>query len=136
MADKDLHTRIKESPALIITTITGNGTTNGTIIDMQGYDSIDFSFLSGASIGANLAVTMQDADDLAFTTAATVDSNFIIGTLPSYLIVDAEINTVKSVGYVGKRRFVRINVVATAFASNTVICAQAIRGDARLEATQ
>lgn len=133
MADKDLHTVISGTTSFVTTSIGANGTLNGIIIDMLHWDSVDFQFLSGSSIDADLAITMEHDDDAGFGTAVPVPANFIIGDLPQYLIANAEADTVKSVGYVGKKRYVRINVVTTNFSSATFISGIAIRGDARVE---
>jgi len=132
MADKDITTRINGTTSLPIITITSNGTANGSVIDMFGYDAINFDFLSGNAIGADVTVTMEHDDDAGFATAVAVPSKFIIGELPSFLIAGAETNTVKSVGYVGKKRYVRVSITSANYAADTQIAGIANRGDARV----
>ena len=106
MASVDLHNNIDERVALNIQTITTN--VDGEIIDTAGYESIEFLVSTGTWTAGTITPKLQDGDDSGLSDAADVASDFVVG---SYVALGAA-NGVTRVGYVGKKRYVRLSAVS------------------------
>jgi hypothetical protein len=155
MAQRDLHNISKYYVALDMQSITTNTTTVGKIIDTNGYEGVEFSIQSGTDLDATTVFTpvLEDGDNSSLTDAAVVDLEFVIGTTnvtgvrPDYgtltsgtvtpsttPIADATFTTtadcskVKRIGYVGRKRYVRLSIVTTAKTSGGTMGAQCVLG--------
>lgn len=129
---RDLHNLISAAIALNPAAITSNTTTNGTGVDLKGFESCDFAIASGTLTDGSYAVTVQESDDNStFADAAAVD---LLGSNPSFASTDD--NVLKTVGYRGSKRYVRIKVVSTSVTTGGTVAAVAIRGRARHKGTQ
>lgn len=126
--ERDLTSSITPENALDNQEIVSDTTTVGNIIDSQGFESLDFSIQAGTLTDGAQAVILEEGDDSGLSDAAAVDSSHIIGTLPSF--VDTEDDAVKHVGYVGKKRYVRLSVVSTGSTTSAFYSAIAIKGNA------
>jgi len=91
--------------------ILSNTTTFGDILDTEGFLSVNLITSMTFIAAGTFQMGLDESDDPTFTAFNTVDSEFIIGTLPSFTTANA--NAVTRVGYVGKKRFIRINFVST-----------------------
>lgn len=125
MSSQDLHNNVDERIALNFQTINSDTTTNGVIIDTQGFESLEFMIVTGTVSAGDVTPAMQDGDDSGLSDAATVDSAFVIG---SFVTLDAA-NGITRVGYVGKKRFVRLNAV-TDNSADLQVGAIVVLGDA------
>ena len=63
MANRENASGFKQSVALKIQEITTNTTTDGEIIDMQGFDSVTFLFQTGTVTDGDYTVLIQEGDD-------------------------------------------------------------------------
>lgn len=124
---RDLHNNINGargiSPAAIIS---ANGTTTGQTVDVTEFNSLEFIFLSGAITDGTFTVTVYegDASDMSDETAvADVD---LLGTEPIFAATDD--NTVKRVGYIGNKRYVRAKVVQAGATTGGFITCIAVQG--------
>lgn len=129
MAQIDLHTRVLAVPAMNIQTISSDTTTNGIIIDMLGYQAVEFVLTSGTITTGVFTPLLQDGDDSGLSDAANVSTDYLLGTyaLATFTTAAADDNACKQIGYVGKKRYVRLSIVTTS-TGNGVISAQAIKG--------
>lgn len=107
MPSKDLHNNVDERIALNFQTINSDTTTNGVIIDTQGFESVEFVVPTGTVSAGDVTPALQEGDDSGLSDAATVSSDNTIGSL---VTLDAA-NGITRVGYVGKKRYVRLNAV-------------------------
>jgi len=116
----------------------GNNVWIGAIIDLQGYDSCFFALALGDLVDADATFTflLQESDDSAFATANDVaDADMVSqtrGTAPetaaSFQFDDD--NEVRSVGYIGNKRYVRFYVTAAGNTGYANISGVAVLGRA------
>lgn len=126
MAKFDIASDLNVTNALNTAAITSNTTTSGTGVDLKGYQAVMFVIKSGTLTDGAYAINVQESDDNSTYTDATAAD--IVGTEPSFALTDD--NTAKKVGYVGDKRYARIQVVSTSVTSGGTIGAVAVRGHA------
>jgi hypothetical protein len=119
---QDLKNNIKVQAALNIAAITSNTTTNGSSVDLLGYNSATFVISSGARTDGTFTPLVVDSDDNSTFTA--VDDKFLIG-LESEAVISAA-NTLRKIGYVGQKRYIRLSIVSTSVTSGATLGASAI----------
>jgi hypothetical protein len=127
MSDIDQKSVLSVSNALNIQSIATNTTTAGVIIDTKGYESITFVLESGAYTDGTYTPLIQDGDNSGLSDAAAVADDFLIGTEAAAAISAA--HNRKLVGYVGKKRYVRLSVVSASTTSGATIGASVILGN-------
>jgi len=134
MASQDLYNSIKQINALDIQTIGTDTTTNGDILDTQGYESVTFLFQTGTVTDGDYAVLIQEGDESDLSDAASVADADLIGTeaLASF-DADTDDNKTTKLGYKGNKRYVRFNIVSTNTSSGAVLGAMAVLGHARVQ---
>lgn len=106
--------------------ISSNTTTNGTIIDTQGFGGLTYLLNVGARTDGTYTPAIQHGDDPALSDAATPAADDLVGTTAAAAINTA--NTVKKIGYVGNKRYVRLNVVSTSVTTGATVGATAVLG--------
>lgn len=126
---RDLHNCVKAVPALLPVAITA--TTSGKIIDLQGYEAVEFVVevgiaTSGLDASNKYTVTVQagnTVNDVAtpttITDAATVTAAQLLGTPPT-LDNAADDENVYRFGYVGDKRYVQLVFTETGTAAAPV----------------
>lgn len=124
MASYSQKSVLKPIKALNIATITSNATTNGIAIDTIGFEALTFLFEVGARTDGTFNIDIKESDDNA--TFTSVADDFLVGTKVSAAISTA--NTIKTIGYVGKKRYARLDVVSTSVSSGATVSATAILG--------
>jgi hypothetical protein len=82
-------------------------------------------------VDGTFTLLLEDGDDAALADAATVDSDFVVGTLPALSASDSA----GSAGYVGKKRYVRASLVSTVVTSGGTVGVVAIKGHAASQPT-
>lgn len=130
MAERDLKTTVTERNAHDIENFTGNGVSPGEIINTFGFESLLFVLETGNHTGSNTAISLliEDGDDAGLSDAEEVADDFLIGT-EEETITTTE-HTVKSIGYVGKKQYVRASIVVTDHDGDVIVSTIAILGDA------
>jgi hypothetical protein len=126
MASYDQKTSLKAVKALNIASIATNTTTVGPSIDTTGFESVTLFVELGARTDGTFLPVVQGSDDNS--TFADVTDGFLIGTEAEASLNTA--NTIKSIGYVGKRRYVRLSMVSSGVTSGATVSATAILADA------
>jgi hypothetical protein len=127
MAYIDLKTNIAVRNALNIAAISTNTTTNGIEIDTLGFGSCTFEIITGARTDGTVTPAIQESD-VSGSYSGSVSTDFLIGTTTA-----AALNTAQSrstIGYVGKKRYVRLQLVSTSVTTGLTAGATAILGDA------
>ena len=127
MAQFDIHTRLLGAPALNPQTISSDTTTDGSIIDMQGYEALEFIIQSGTITTGVFTPKLEHGDDSGLSDAVVVPNDFRLGTIASATFSAADDDVTKQLGYVGKKRYVRLSIV-TSSSANGAIGAIAVRG--------
>jgi hypothetical protein len=128
MASKDLHYTITPVQALNIGVIGSSTTTYGNIIDMQEYEAIEFTVQAGSITDGTYVSLLQDGNDSGLSDVATVDTAFVLGAISFDNSMD---NTVQSIGYVGKKRYVRLALVSSGVTTGGTFGITALKGFAR-----
>ncbi len=126
MSSYDKKSLLKVVKALNIAAITANTTTAGNSIDTKGFESITFSVELGARTDGSFLPLIQDSDDNV--NFVDVVDQFLIGTEAEALLNSA--NTIKTIGYVGKKRYVKLSLVSSGVSSGATATATAILSDA------
>lgn len=129
MAIRDLASVVNPKVAFKIQTISTDTTTVGETIDMFGYESVVFSIQSAAVTTGVLTPAIYESDDSGMSGEAVVTADYLIGTIALATFGTSDDDAVKKIGYVGKKRYVRLKLVSSSSAA-AVVGAQAIQGDA------
>jgi len=135
MSTQDLHHDILTKSALDYIEITSNTTTNGNIIDTQGYESLDFVLHAGAIVDGVYDAELWYGDDSGLSDAAKVSDDFLLGSLEDTEFTDADDNKTRRIGYVAHKRYVQIRVNSTGVTSGGFFGAIAILGHPHRAAT-
>jgi hypothetical protein len=129
MASYDQKTLLKPVKALNITAITSSTTTAGSSIDTKGFESLTLFVELGARTDGTFLPLVQDSDDnINFVDVA---DQFLIGTEAEAQINTA--NTIKTIGYVGKKRYVKLSIVSTAVGGGATVSATGILANASVK---
>lgn len=125
---KDLHNNLKGITALSPRTISSNTTTVGSIIDLKGFNSVEFFVSSGTLTDGAYAILLEESDDSGLSGSNTVADENLLGTEAAAGFALADDNLVKKVGYKGSKRYVRLSVVSTSVSSGGPMSAVAVLG--------
>ncbi len=124
---KDLRSYIKDSVAGAINYVTVTGTATGAgsnVIDTAGYESVTFLIHNHACHSTSVvAFSLQDGT--ASGSLSAVATSNIIGATSGFYTSGAT-GTVKSIGYIGGRRYVRLDYAATGTATGSSLSAVAV----------
>jgi hypothetical protein len=130
MASFDLYNDITVTSGLNIGAISTNTTTSGPWIDTLGAYGLTYSILSGTITDGTYTPNLQESDSDAgsHSDASNVSTDFVIGTYADATFVAADDNTAKKLGYAGKKRYVRLQLVSTGVTTGGTLSASAIVG--------
>tara|TARA_R110000851_G_scaffold134568_2_gene269880 strand:- start:3201 stop:3617 length:417 start_codon:yes stop_codon:yes gene_type:complete len=120
----DLHDNCQVANALDSQTISTDTTTNGEIIDTKGFHGLEFILKSAAVTDGAYAVTLTHGDDSGLSDGVTVNVADLLGSID---FVAADDNVAKRIGYIGKKRYARLNVVSTGTSSGAVLDGVAVQ---------
>lgn len=127
---KDLHNNIHVKRAISPVSVADNTAAVSEIIDMQGFQSLEFVIATGsiADADATFAVLVEDGDASNMADAAAVADANLLGTeaLAGFQFDDD--NEVRKIGYVGSKRYVRLTITPTGNASAALLSAVAVLG--------
>lgn len=107
-------------------TASGTSTVTTSLVDMQGYNSLEIAFINAtvtdAGAAAGYTIKLQEADVTtagSFTDVATTSA--VNATVTTQTTVDTDDDKLTAVlGYVGTKRYVRASLTGTA-ASDAVV---------------
>lgn len=135
---QDLFDNCKAVVATNYTHVTGNGTTTGNILAMDGFRAITFlvqlhAWTDGV-VTPNLVVgNASNLSDGANVVAAAagdyVDPGFLLDGTLAGAAVTTTANSVKRLGYNGVFRYVRLDLVASAVTTGCFVSALAIQSE-------
>ena len=131
---KDLKNNLLGAVTIPPQAITSNATTTGTGVDLRGYEGALVVLFSGTIAGSSSAnihtpeVQESDSSDTGFTAVANAD---LIGLESDAVLNGGTDSTVKTIGYIGAKRYIRVVDTTTAFTTaGGVIGALIIKGAA------
>lgn len=130
MATRDLHNNIAPKRAISPVSVSDNTAAVSQIIDLNGYESLEFVILAGslADADATFTVLVEDGAASNLSDAAAVDDKFLLGTEASASFVFSSDDKVFKIGYIGPKRYVRLTITPANNASAALIAAVAILG--------
>lgn len=129
----DFHNNFKLSRAISPVQVSDNTAQVSQIIDMQGYNSLEFAIAAGtlADSNATFTVLVEDGDNSSLTDNAAVADEFLLGTEAAASFVFSDDNVVRKIGYQGNKRYVRMTITPAGNASAADISVVAIQSVAR-----
>lgn len=132
---KDLHNTLKLTRVISPISQAGNTAMVGAIIDRQGFDSLEFAITLGTITTAGTAYTalLEEGDAANLSGSNVVADADLIGTEALASFVDSEVNTTKSLGYKGNKRYVRLTMTPSGNTGASTMSAVAIQGAAALK---
>lgn len=126
MSQFDSASQMAASVALNTASISSSTTTNGNIIDTQGYNALTLILSVGSRTDGTYTPLVRHGDAADLSDVADVDDADLVGT--EALAAISASNTVKKIGYVGNKRYVRLSVVSTSVTTGATVGATAILG--------
>lgn len=130
MAQYDISTTVKPIIALNTSTIASDKTTDGVTIDMNGFNSLMFVIHTGTRTAGTLTPVIEHSDTGDFSgEEEAVEDTWLSGT--EALAALSAANDIAKIGYIGKKRYVRLTLVSTGSTDAFIVSAQAILGDSR-----
>lgn len=126
----DDKTNMSALVAVPNTAISGNGTTAGNVIDTKGYGALTFLIVGGTLTDGTYTPLINESDDSGMSGETAVADDFLIGTeAQAALVAATDDNVVKRIGYVGHKRYVTCDVVATSVSSGGNVSVIAVLSD-------
>lgn len=119
MATKDQVNVTKPLVALNVQTISSDTTTDGNIIDTQGFEAATFIPFTGTLTDGDYTVQIEESDNSNFSDENVVaDADLIRLEADASFTTDTDDNDISIIGYVGGKRYVRLSIVSTNTATN------------------
>lgn len=129
---KDLHHNLAFVRAISPVSVADNTAQASQIIDLQGFNSVEFAILAGALADSNatFAVLVEEGAAANLSDANAVADADLLGTEAGASFTFANDDTVTKIGYVGAKRYVRLTVTPSGNSSAALIAAVAVKGHA------
>ena len=128
----DLHNNSRAVMAIVPAAIGANGTKTGLVVDRQGYGGVEWVISYGSVTTTGSVVTVVAFEGDVTGTLTSIADTALLGTEAlASLAAGARVagtgkEVVKRLGYVGNKRYVRLNVVQTGVTSVGVVGAAAV----------
>lgn len=124
---RDFHNNAKAEVALNTSAISSNTTTAGAIIDLQGYGAVEFVIQSATLTDGTYTPLIEDGAAANLSDAATVSAANLLGTIAGATFALTDDNSVKKIGYVGNKRYVRLSIVSTSVTTGGTVSAVSVK---------
>lgn len=127
---KDLQSDIKVINALDTQAISTDTTTNGDVIDTQGYNSIVFVLQAGTLTDGTYTPVIEEGDNSGLSDAAAVTDFHLLpsGTGQEAAAALDTSNTVSKLGVISNKRYLRLSVASTSTTSGGTVGGVAVLG--------
>jgi len=124
----DLHNTTAKQQVLTPVAITDNTARVGTVVDLVGFDALEYTINIGtlADADATFTVLVEDSNDNV--TYAAVADDFLLGTEAEASFTFAQDNKERSIGYDGSKRYNRITITPANNTGSAVFGVTAILG--------
>lgn len=123
----DLHHQINTAKALDIQSITTDTTTAGVVIDTHNYNGIEFVIQAGTITDGTFTPKLEHDDNVSMVAPDEVPAAFRIGTYAEATFNSAASGETRRIGYVGKKRYVKLSFVSTGTTSGGTIGASVMK---------
>lgn len=121
MANRQLSSRISVAQSLVPAARTANAT--GTGIDLAGYHAAAIYIVAGTiTDGTHTPIVQESDDNVTYTDVAAEKLQSALANITS--------NSVQEVGYIGNKRYIRINATVAGATTGGVYAAFVVRGRA------
>ena len=127
MAVKDLHNNIFTERALNMAAISSDITTVGNVIDMQGYDSVEFVLELGVVTDGDYSLILTEATTSGGSYTAVADTD-LVGTEPAFT-ADTDDQALGRVGYIGNNQFLKATILSANTTTGCTAAVLAIKGN-------
>jgi hypothetical protein len=133
---RDLHDNINPINPDVVTVTDTTPVVSG-IVDMQGYDALEFVIATGtlADADATFTVLVEDGDASNLSDAAAVADTYLLGTEVLAAFTFAEDQKTRKIGYIGQKRYARCTVTPVANTGSAPIAIVPILGRPKDAAT-
>ena len=131
MGQRDIHNSMEQKVALDVQSISSDTTTAGNILDLQGFEGIEFLITAGSITDGAYAVLIEEGDDSGLSDAAAVADSDLLGTELLAAFTATDDNKVSKIGYIGQKQFVRLSLVSTGTTTGGTFGALAVLGHPR-----
>lgn len=125
---KDMHNNMTPVVAMNMAAISTSTTTNGIIVDRQGYEALEFVVFSATITDGTFTPLVEHSDAYDLSGSAAVPDAELFGTEAGIAFVAADDNTVKRIGYAGNKRYVRLSLVSSGVSTGGTLGAVALKG--------
>lgn len=127
---RDMHHGVAARRAISPQSVADNTALVGQIIDRRGFDSLEFVIATGsiADADATFAVLVEDGDAADLSDNGAVADAQLLGTEAEASFQFDDDNEVRTIGYRGGKRYVRLTITASGNASAALISAVAVLG--------
>jgi hypothetical protein len=132
---KDLYNKILQKVAFNTQAISTDTTTNGEIIDLQGFDSATFIIQSGSLTDGTYTPLVHEGNESDLSDAGAVADADLIGTEAAAAFSATDDNKSKRIGYVGGKRYIRLSLVSASTSTGGTLSAVAVLSDADIRPT-
>lgn len=119
MASRDLKNNISVATSLAPAARTASGT--GATVDLLGYEAVAIEAIVGTITDGTHSLTVEYSDD--GTTWAAVPAGELQGSFANLAS-----NTNQEVGYIGFKRYIRVNTTVSGATSGGVYAVAVVRG--------
>jgi len=138
MPANDITTAIGYDVAFTTQAIVSDTTTTGAIIDSQGFESVDFSIVTGTITDGTYTLIIEDGEDPGLSDAAVIATDLLVFSsgqtaLPTFDLNDDDI--VKHFGIVNHKRYSRLKIVSAGTTSGGTFTVVAMKGHAAKKPT-
>ena len=129
MIKNDLHNNLTFERALSPVSVADNTAAVSQIIDMQGALALEFVIALGsiADADATFTVLVEDGNDSGLSDNAAVADAELLGTEAAASFQFDDDNGIKSIGYRGNKRYVRMTITPANNASAALLSAIAVK---------
>ena len=126
----DLFSNIKKMVGLNIQTIATDTTTVGNIVDLKNWGSCVVGIDMGTLTDGDYVLLLEDGDNASLTDAAVVTDANLRGTeAGASFTADSDDDKTSKLGYIGKKRYVRMSIVSTSTSSGAVLGGYVLLGN-------
>lgn len=128
---KDLHNNIHPVQVIAPVSVANNTAQVGTIVDRQGFDSLEYIIALGANAGAagTYAVLLEEGDTANLADAATVAAADMRGTIANASWAYTDVNKTRKLGYTGSKRYTRMTITPASNVAAALFGVTAILGN-------
>ncbi len=126
---KDTKNNLLVEVAVPVTAFAGNITMVGEPIDLKGYNSCTFAVYAGQTTDGTYTPAIFESDTGVFSGEETaVSDDDLLGTEALAAISGGADQVVKTLGYIGQKRYVQARLVSTSVTTGGSVGILAIKG--------